>query len=76
MFRCHFTKSMRIVRGVNLTAQTLDEAIAEGQRLLGAKPDVDELDGILIWKDPWFHYMSPAPEQPSPGAAAGASAAP
>ena len=43
MFRCHFTKSMRIVQGVNLTAQRLDEAIAEGQRLLGAKPDVDEL---------------------------------
>jgi hypothetical protein len=58
MFHCHFTKQMRIVSSDNLTAQTLDEAIAAGRRLLRAKPDSDEIDGILIWKDLSFHRTS------------------
>jgi hypothetical protein len=51
MFLCHFTKNARIVRSDNLAARTLDEAIAESQRLLASGPDFDELDGIVIWKD-------------------------
>ena len=58
MFRCHFTKRARIVQGENLAAKTLGEAIAECQRLLAAKPDSDELDGVLIWEDLPFQYTS------------------
>jgi hypothetical protein len=58
MFHCHYTKSARIVQGDNLAAKTLDEAIVEIQRLLVAKPDFAELDGILIWDD----SSRPAPE--------------
>jgi hypothetical protein len=58
MFRCHFTKRARIVQGDNLAAKTLDEAIAEGQRLLSAQSNSEELDGMLIWKDSSFYRPS------------------
>jgi len=54
MFRCHFTKLARIVQDDYLAAKTLDGSIAEGQRLLAARSDLDELNGILTWENSSF----------------------
>jgi hypothetical protein len=76
MFHCHFTKRARIVQGDNLAAKTLDEAIAEGQRLLAAKPDFNELDGILIWDDSSISTRLSGPASSSPARCWRADAAP
>jgi hypothetical protein len=49
MFRCHFTRLGHIVMGENLAAITLEDAIAEGQKLLAQRSQEHELDGIEIW---------------------------
>jgi hypothetical protein len=49
MFRCHFTQGGRIVQGADLDSLTLEDAIAESQRLLAEKSLKDALDGLEIW---------------------------
>jgi hypothetical protein len=49
MFRCHFTRCGHIVMGDNLPANTLEEAIEEGQKLLSERSQEHELEGIEIW---------------------------
>jgi len=59
MFRCHFTKDGRIVQGENLDVNTLERAIAEGQRLLAEKTPADDMDGFEIWQCAQLLHSSP-----------------
>jgi hypothetical protein len=58
MYRCHFTKNGRIVLGESLTAETLEDAILEGERMLAEKAAAENLDGIEIWARASFLYTS------------------
>jgi hypothetical protein len=51
MYRCHFLQAGRIAQGCNLKVETLDAAIATGQKLLADRIDTDDCDGLQIWLD-------------------------
>ena len=60
MYRCHFTLNGRIVLGESLDAETLADAISEGERIFAEKSATENLDGIEIWARTAFLYTSAA----------------
>jgi hypothetical protein len=51
MYRCVFIQAGRIAQGCNLRVETLDAAIATGQKILADLLDPDDCDGLEIWLD-------------------------
>jgi hypothetical protein len=51
MYRCHFMHAGRIVQGLNLKVETLDAAIATGQKILADHIELIDCDGLEIWLD-------------------------
>jgi hypothetical protein len=49
MYRCYLVRAGRIAVGCDLDADTIDEAITRGRRLLAAQPESDHFSGIEIW---------------------------
>ena len=50
MYRCYLVRDKRIAMGVDLDVDTLDGAVAQGHRLLGAQPETENFSGIEIWQ--------------------------
>jgi hypothetical protein len=49
MYRCYLVRAGRIAVGYDLNADTIDEAIALGRRLLAAQPESEHFSGVEIW---------------------------
>jgi hypothetical protein len=49
MYRCYFVRAGRIAAGCDLDADTFDEALVRGRRLLAAQPESEQFSGIEIW---------------------------
>jgi hypothetical protein len=58
MYRCYLTQRGRIIRGEDLDAITLPEAVALGYELLEQLAVANDLDGIEIWEDAKLLYAS------------------
>jgi hypothetical protein len=56
MYRCHFMQAGRIIQGLNLKVETLDAAIATGQKILADHIELIDCDGLEIWLDSALLY--------------------
>lgn len=57
MFRCYFTRNGHASAGCYLKVETLDAAIATGQKILNDEFDSDTFDGLEIWLDRALLYQ-------------------
>lgn len=63
MYRCHFMRAGRIAQGCDLKVDTLDAAIATGQKILADRIEPDDCDGLEIWLDSALLYLSGGPQR-------------
>ncbi|PPQ30123.1 hypothetical protein [Rhodopila globiformis] len=56
MYRCYLIRNGRIVRGDNLDAATLEQAVADGRRLLALRSRSGPFSGIEIWSGSTLVY--------------------
>jgi hypothetical protein len=57
MYRCDFLHAGQIAQSCRLKVETLDAAIATGQKILADQIDVQDCDGLKIWLDSALLYQ-------------------